>query len=238
MNDALRDPKVIMAAIAIANTLVLAIVFQWWRHRKILSYEITSFVPLFAIDRDIKHHVEVLLDGKPAENVHITILKFANTGRVPVEEPDFVTPIRISFGSEATILVGDIAGTTPEDLPASLTLESQGVILNPLMMNRGDSITVQILVSKPESAVVVTGRVRGIPRLKKRRGPVSFQNWIRPANWGLLLFFPLLATLVFSGNVPLNPVFVYVMASIGVLVLSLFVSFGLWALFTLVRNRN
>jgi hypothetical protein len=238
MNDALRDPKVIMAAIAVLNTLVLAIVFQWWRHRKILSYEIASFVPLFTIDRDIKHSVQVLLDGKPAENVHIAIVKITNTGRVPIEEQDFVKPIGISFGPDAEILVGEIAGTDPEDVPATLTAESQSVFLNPLMMNRGDSIIVQVLVSKPESVVTVAGRVKGIPRLKRRSAPASFQNWQRPARSGVLLGVILLVILILLGKIPVEPFFLYFIASVGLVVLSIFSSLFAWLIFTAIRKRD
>lgn len=167
MSDSFKDPKIIIGILAIINTIVLALVFQWWRNRKSLSCKVVSDIPLFSVRHEIKHRVQVLLDGKPVENIHLVIMKVVNTGRVPVDDKDFVIPINVSFSENSEILTADITEVSPSGLPAKIIPEKQCVTLEPLMLNRGDAITIQILVSKLSNPIRVDGRVKGVPQLQK-----------------------------------------------------------------------
>src|SRR5947207_12914647 len=135
MNGALRDPRVILGALAILKPIFLAVVFQWWRHRKAISYEIVSYGPLFFVQQDLGQRVQILLDDKPVVNVHVAIVKIANTGGVPIEEQDFVTPISINFGKEPRAALGETEETSPGDLPPCSTLNPRRAGLAPQRRN-------------------------------------------------------------------------------------------------------
>lgn len=167
MDNYLKDPKVIVGILSIINAVWIALVFQWWRNRKGLSCKIVSDTPLFSVRPEVEHRVQLLLDGKPVENAHLVIMKVVNTGRVPIEDKDFITPVSVRFDAESTILNARITALEPPDLPAKTLVEKQCVTVEPLVLNQGDAITIQILVSKPNDGILIGGRVKGIRRLKK-----------------------------------------------------------------------
>jgi hypothetical protein len=166
MSDSFSDPKLIISILGIINTTVLTLVFQWRRNRKSLSYEIVSDIPWFSVQQEIQHRVQVLLDGKPVSDAYLVRMRFMNTGRLPIDDKDFVIPLSVSFGESSEILTADITKTSPPDLPAKIVSEKQRVTIEPLVLNWGDTITIQTLVSA-FSDPIVTGRVKGIPRIKK-----------------------------------------------------------------------
>ncbi|HJP95749.1 MAG TPA: hypothetical protein VJ843_00060 [Candidatus Saccharimonadales bacterium] len=178
MDDSLKDPKVILGVLAIINAIVLALVFQWWRNRKSFSYDVISNVPLLSIRQEIKHRVQVLFDGNAVENVHLVIIRISNSGRVPIEVQDFAVPLNVNFGRGSEVLTTEVTKTMPSDLPVTISHQKESLTIDPLMLNRGDSITIQVLVSTPTASPKVSGRVKGIPSLKKADTPGGFRGYL------------------------------------------------------------
>jgi hypothetical protein len=168
MTDSLKDIKLIISILGILNTLVVTLVFQWWRNRKSLSCEIVSDIHWYNVQPDIEDRVQVLLDGKPAKNANLVKLKVVNNGRVPIDEKDFIIPFSVSFGKDSEIITADITETSPSDLPARIVPEKQRITVEPLVLNWGDAITIRILVITLNDSIEVAGRVKGIRQLKKR----------------------------------------------------------------------
>jgi hypothetical protein len=208
MMTALKDPRIIVGILAIINAIVIAVIFHWWRNRKALSYEVISDVPLFSIRQEIKHRVEVMLDGNSVGNVHLVIVKIINDGRVPIEDKDFVVPITIKVDENSELLTPEITKTIPTDLPAKLVKDDKSVRIEPLMLNRGDSITVQVLASELSTPINITGRIKGIPQLKRHNTLEGFGGYLYK---GLKLYSPELLLLLI----------VFIVSAISAVLLSL-----------------
>jgi hypothetical protein len=187
MSDLLKDPKVIIGILAIINAIVLALISQWWRNRKVLFCEIVSDIPLFNVQQGFQHRVQVLVDGKSVQNVHLVIMKVVNSGRVPIDEKDFIIPVSVSFGEKSETLTAEITNVFPSDLPAKIIYEKRCVTIEPLMLNRGDAITIQVLVSKLSNPIRITGRVKGIPQLKKHGTSDGFRDGLGIYVLGLIV---------------------------------------------------
>lgn len=169
MSEIMRDPMwqfIIGVLIAIAAIVVTIIVYLKQRTRKSLSYEILSLNPLLSVKEEIKEKVQILYEGKPVEKVHLILARIINSGNVPIESNQYERHVSLSFGKEAQILTAEVNKTNPESLQASIKVEGNKVVLTPVLLNDGDSITLKMLVSQFDE-ISVDGRIVGVKRIEK-----------------------------------------------------------------------
>jgi hypothetical protein len=177
--DILRDPlwQFIGVVIALVAILISIILFIKSRNKKVLSYGIISTTPLLSVGREIKKDVQILYKDKPIQQVHLILLKLINSGNVPVTANDFERPFSIVFSKDAKVIAAEIVKTQPESLRASILFEDQKVVLEPILINEGDSITFKMLVSKLKGGLKVDGRVVGVKEIRELSGK-SFPRWV------------------------------------------------------------
>jgi len=173
MLEALRDPlwQFIGAIFTILSVGVIIIIFFIQRYRKSLSYDIISATSILTNQEELKGRLIIQLDGKIVPNVHIIILKLMNDGNVPIIVSDFNIPITISMGSKTQILSAEVIETNPENIDASVKIESNNLILKPLLLNGKDTITLKVLTQNFENIVNVGGRIVGIKSIEKTKEP-------------------------------------------------------------------
>lgn len=149
---------VIIGILAIVVSIRLA---RSQRPRRQLSY-MTSIIPLVAVRKEVKGRLRIFFDDKPVSNADMVILTLINSGNQPITPQDFVSPVTISFGSQAEILSCDITETVPEDLGALVDVAPKSIVLKPLLLNSEDTVTMKILLTQYEGEPAVRGRVLGI----------------------------------------------------------------------------
>lgn len=59
---------------------------------------------------------------------------------MPIATSDFETPIQVSFGSNVQVLSAKVTETYLEGLNVPLNYESECVLINPFLLNKGASI--------------------------------------------------------------------------------------------------
>lgn len=170
MIDILRDPmwQFILPMLAI----VVAVVLYWkQRTRKKLSYQVISCTPLLSVEEEIEGKLKIFYEGKPVQQVHLITVKVMNSGNIPVLSTDYKRPISFSFGEDAEILTTEIAKTDPDNLQASVNIQEKKVVLTPILLNQGDSVTLKMLVTKLKNQVPeVDGRVVGVKEIREYHG--------------------------------------------------------------------
>ena len=178
MLDLLQSPVwqfvgAILTLLAILLTLAL---YLKQRRRKALSYAVVSSSDLLSVEEEIRGRVKVLFDNAPVENVRLVIIKLWNSGEIPISKNDYESPIRIDLGQTNTVLSYEIIHKVPENLPVELSHRREGILLNQILLNSGDSITVKILVSGGLE-LSVGGRIQGVKEIAgteiKERTPYS-----------------------------------------------------------------
>lgn len=101
----------------------------------------------------------VFYRGEPASNVVLLQVKVENTGNIPIQPDDFITPFRYVFADNATVVDSGVLEVVPENL--GMTIESIGnVATTPaLLLNAGDRAVTRFLVvygvSESEAKVFV-----------------------------------------------------------------------------------
>lgn len=136
------------------------------RRKKALSYEILSQTPLLSVKEEVKGKVEILFDKKPVQQVHLVEIRLVNSGNVPIKAEEFERPINLSFGEEAQIFTAEVAETTPKSLRAKVVIEKKIVVLQPTLLNEGDSIKLKMLVAK-FAKVNLDGRIVGVKEISE-----------------------------------------------------------------------
>ncbi len=103
------------------------------------------------------------------DGVHIdylTKLDFVlkNTGRRPVEEADIVEPVSIKF-TESEVVNAEITSTAPNNLNPTLKTKKSIAQLSFSLLNPGDSIMFQIILSGHDTSFNANARIKNIVEL-------------------------------------------------------------------------
>jgi hypothetical protein len=144
------------------------------RARKSLKYEILANTSLLSNKKEIKGKLKILFEEMPVEDVHLIVVKIINSGNVPIAQTDYEQPISLRFSAKSQILTSEISDTNPKGLPATATIDDSQIILNPILLNNGDTITVKMLVNQFDGNIDVNGRINGVKEIKKLRSSIIF----------------------------------------------------------------
>jgi hypothetical protein len=123
-------------------------------------------------EEEIKGKLQILFEGTPIENVHLIEIKILNSGNVPITSTDYERAVNFRFGDKAHILTAEVTDTTPKELRATANIQTGNVVLTPILLNNGDSITFRMLVSQFHGEILVDGRIIGVKEIKQSRDKI------------------------------------------------------------------
>lgn len=161
----MTDWQIISVVVAIILPLLLFLI-QFWMRRKALSYDIFSQTPLLNIQKKDKWDIQILFDKKPVQDVHLIEIKIFNSGYQEIRPRDYERPISFNFGGSTQILSAEKSEVNPESLQPSIKIEGTKVLLDPILLNPKDSITIKILASQYENRPTPNVRIAGIKDIK------------------------------------------------------------------------
>jgi hypothetical protein len=206
MQEIMRDPVwqfIVLAALALAAVVVSILLLWMQRRRKALSYEIISRTPLLSVEEEVKGKLQILFDDKPVQDVYLVVARIINTGNVPIVSTDYEDPVNLSFGENSQILTIDSSETNPDSLRVSTSIEKAKVVLAPILLNRGDSITIKMLISQFDDEIKVDGHIAGVKSIQKLVEG-RFQNYILMMSGMVISLVGL--TLLGQANPPRPPI--------------------------------
>ena len=181
VTDILRDPlwQFVGAVLGVFAIIVMVVLFFAQQRKKALSYEILSRTPLLSAAEEIAGKLQILFQGKAVQSVYLLVIKISNTGNVPITSSDYERPISIYFGKKAHILSGEISESDPQTIDAKIEVRDQSILIEPVLLNSGDSITIKALVSNYYGKLYVDGRIIGIKNISPKKDSGSV--------WGAIL---------------------------------------------------
>ena len=183
MLELLRDPAWQFVGVMLALAAVAVTVLVYWlqRQKKSLSYEVISKNELLTVREELEGRLQVLYEGQPARDICLLVVKLFNSGNVPVSASDYERPISLSTGASSKVLSGAVTAVDPENLAATIEIAESRVILDPILLNSKDSVTLKLLVSDFGGNLSVDGRVLGVRSISRTGETTGYL--------GLLLFF-------------------------------------------------
>lgn len=114
----------------------------------------------------VKGELQILFGGKPVQDVYLAVVRIINSGNMPIVSADYERLVSLSFGESAQVLTAEISNTNPESLQAVVSTENNKVVLEPVLMKSGDSITFNMLVSQFSGQIKVDGRIVGVKSIR------------------------------------------------------------------------
>lgn len=172
--DFFRDPvwdfiAVILAAVAFLFGIFTYIQSRRNRPIKRLTPIVDTHTSLVSIreEEELKGRLVVLFDKKPIQEPDIStmIIRFVNTGTVPIDDEDYSGSIAILCGSEAEVLTANVVATNPNRFDAKADKDPNDptrALLHPVLLNAGQSVTIKILVRKAAREVDIFAHIKGV----------------------------------------------------------------------------
>ena len=133
------------------------------KSKKELTYSIFDNVPLLNIKEAVKENFQVLYRGQPIPDAGFVSVIVRNSGDIPIEHADFVTPLKLDFGKDSNIFFA-VTTTWPSELLTELnnSKEKSCVVFKPLLMNKGSLFSVSVMVANFRGSVKVEGLIKGV----------------------------------------------------------------------------
>src|SRR5262245_52284776 len=156
----LRDPlwQFVGATVAAFALIVSVIVSLIQRQKKKLEYEVITDRPLLTFGEEVRGRLRVLVDERPVDDPALVVVLISNRGNVPIRAADFERPLILRFGGNAQLLSADITDQQPPNLHATVTVDANIAVLQPILLNPADIVEIKCLVSG-EHAVTAEARI-------------------------------------------------------------------------------
>ena len=157
---------VIVASITLIVTLVI---YFLQKHKKGLSYEITAKNSLLTTREKVEGKIKILFDDSEVQNVNFVEIRITNTGNIGIPANDYERPLRFIFGPDTKILSSEIIKSNPENLKTIIEIKQNEFIIQPVLMNSKDSITIKSIISNStDDEMIVDARVKDVKEIKKQ----------------------------------------------------------------------
>lgn len=188
--EILRDPAwqfigAIFAFLSIAGALWI-----YWlqkRTRELAFGLISSRRPL-AIADELSSRVTVQLDGKPVQNLHLLVFALKNSGKRAICPSDYERELSISF-PDGQVVSAEISSQSPPNLGGQLLNSESSIEISPLLLNTGDYLLIQVLLSAKSPKWEVDVRILDVSSLASiNTYPSFFKSGLPALIFWVLLF--------------------------------------------------
>jgi hypothetical protein len=179
-------------------TLVVSIIpIGLWlitRQKKELSYLWLSDTSVVNINKGFAEKVKVSYLGIPSKTLQLVRFKIINTGNQPINPEDFKVPL--TFFPDKQIKNGKVTGlnilsfpeTSPKDLNPEIINHNKRLGIKPLLLNRGDSITVELINIDEYDNKAILDVQGGISGVKIKEIKPKEINQFKPTDYLLISF--------------------------------------------------
>ena len=164
--------------VGLVGIIVAGILAYLALQRKRLDLELISITPVMRFAKGLENKVQVLLDGKPVQDVYLIIFKLTNSGHKEIVVTDWDRPLSISFEGSGHILSAEITEKNSNSLAPSLVVEGHTATLAPCLLNNGESMTIEFMVNEWNGDYKTDARVVGIKDLRELMG-FGAETWDR-----------------------------------------------------------
>lgn len=150
---------VVIGAIALIVTIVI---YFLQRNVKRFAYRILTETSLVSVGRKVRGKIKVFYDDKEIENLYLVVLEIINNGNFEIRTSDFEEqPITINFPKSNLVSV-EVSKTSPKSLKPAISYEPTQVTIQPLLLNKKDSFTLELIFSKYGQMAEFNARIVGI----------------------------------------------------------------------------
>jgi hypothetical protein len=167
----LRDPiwQFLGVVVAVAALLLTILLFRMQRGQKKISYEVISCRSVVSVSDEVKGRTQILFDNMLVNDVDLIILKICNMGNMPILSTEYDRPLTFNFGKESRVLDVGILDITPDNIKASFKIDTDNIVIEPLLLNSKDSFKLKVLLTNFNNEIKVDARIVGVKQILPHR---------------------------------------------------------------------
>jgi hypothetical protein len=167
------DIRLLAPTLTFIGICVSIILWNLNQKRKALSFAILWNRPLLNLKGVAREQMDIFFKGKQVSEADLIVVRVFNSGHLPINTGDYQTALALELEPGATILDATVIETLPANLEERLkiksdesplieSIEESKIFLRPILLNEGDSFTLQMLVLNAYGKIKVTGHVLGV----------------------------------------------------------------------------
>src|SRR5260221_9556305 len=212
----LSNPVYLGLVIGALGLLVPVVIYLKQRSKKEVSYHVYDSISLINIKEEVKENFEVSYRGIPVQDATLLSVRVWNSGNIPIEEADFIDPIKLDFGKVTTVIFYCVASDPDNILGQYKDLGGEGYItFIPRLFNKGYEITVTVMVTGFSGHVKAEGLIKGVHSIRNVKFPLNTSfSWKIPFIGSLdaclsRLLIAVLCISIYFGQKPINPSYIF-----------------------------
>lgn len=152
-------------AITIASVVVPVWLWQVDLSSKALSLTVKSTVELQPKEINALDGIQLSVDGTTLESPYVSVLELSNSGSKPIVTSDYEAPIKISTRSPSKLVKIRMTFSTPPSLEPAISLAAGVVLLQPLLLNPGDTVRITAVTANARPEFTARARVTGVAEI-------------------------------------------------------------------------
>lgn len=154
----------VIGAVALIATIVI---YFLQRNVKRFAYRILTETSLVSVGRKVRGKIKVFYDDKEIETLYLVVVEIVNNGNLEIRTSDFEEqPITIDFPNSNLVSV-EVSNTSPKSLKPVISYEPTQVTIQPLLLNKKDSFTLELIFSKYEHVTEFHARIVGVKDIEE-----------------------------------------------------------------------
>ena len=152
--------------IGAVGIIVSIVIYFLQRNVKRFAYRILTETSLVSVGRKVRGKIKVFYDDKEIETLYLVVLEIFNNGNLEIRTADFEgQPITIDFPNSNLVSV-EVSKTSPKSLKPVISYEPTQVTIKPLLLNKKDSFTLELIFSKYGHVAQFHARIVGVKEIE------------------------------------------------------------------------
>lgn len=158
--------------------ILLTLLVTRWTNRKSLAYELLIFEPVLTVKNIEESKITVLYDGVPVNSITLALVKVVNNGYKEILAADYERMLSFDAGPGTEIVSAETMAANPLNLTPIITIgqkhKRSAVYLEPLLLNRNESIYIKLLIKGTPSKLIPDARIAGVRKIEQF--PSTYKN--------------------------------------------------------------
>ncbi len=156
----------LMFLVTVLSVIIPVVIFGISRENKSLVYEVLGGTIISKADIASNDDLKILYKDENLENLDYQLIKITNDGKAPIKRQDFDKDMTIHYDKATKILSARVIKTKPSNLEVKIKKVDNDVNIEPLLLNKDDVISLQILSTGVKNDPSINARIVGLDQIK------------------------------------------------------------------------
>lgn len=153
---------VLMLAVTVAGVAVPVWLWRADLQSKSLQFKIKSLTQVTAPKSEDVSGLEVSMNGRRLTSPHLAVINLEHQGTRPILASEFESPLELKVSDGAELIQVQVVAKVPSELEPKVTMTGTSLVLQPLLLNPGDVVTLSVLSSGTKPKFLARGRIAGV----------------------------------------------------------------------------